>query len=339
MSDPKVFHSQFVYDDNGYKHQWKITEVQYQLIRHFCSQERDKLSYRSTFLNSSYPYAIEHIAISGVLSEDIKCIVKDIETKLSELWYVEMNQAVTDELKYSYYLKSLNTIDCFVCVPKHVPTKICLFGSSTKHLYNAFEALCTEFERTKGGSSRTNFNFTRNSAMRDKASSDESSYPGTTLSSSTLSNLTDNQENKGVMIGFMKLLVYRGSILDAKVEAIVNAANKSLTFDAGVSRVIHQAAGYQYEKECKTLLQRESPYLQTSKCYPSDPGRLKYKFKWILHAVGPRWDDYEKKEECIYFLALTVTNMLMLADSLYIPAVAMPALSSGKVYNIFLSLQ
>lgn len=338
MTDPKVFDSQFVYDDNGYKHQWKITEVQYQLIRHFCSQERVKLSYRSTYLCRN-PYVIEHIAIAGGLSEDIKCIVKDIETKLFQVCYVEMNQAVTDELEYSY-LERFNTTDCFVCIPKHVPKKkICIFGSSIKHLYNAFEALCTEFEKRKGGSSGTNFNFTRDSAMLNKASFDESSYLGTTLSSSTLSNSTDYQENKGVMIGFIKLLVYRGSILDANVKAIVNAANKSLTFDAGVSRVIHQAAGYQYEKECNNLLKRESPYLQTSKCYPSDPGRLKYKFEWILHAVGPHWNDYETKE-CIYSLALTVTNMLMLADSLYIPAVAMPAISSGKVYNIyFLSLQ
>lgn len=41
------------------------------------------------------------------------------------------------------------------------------------------------------------------------------------------------------MIGFIKLLVYRGFILDVNVKVIVNVVNKSLIFDVGVFRVIY----------------------------------------------------------------------------------------------------
>lgn len=322
--------SNFVYEDLYSIHQWKITKVQYQLIRYFCSQELEKLKCRSTYIDSK---SIKSYA--DVLSKEIVSTVKDIESKLSQLWYIEMNQSVSDELRYnSSYLRGLNTADCLVCIPDR---RICIFGSNKHHLYNAFEALCTEFEIRKGGSSGTVFRFTRNPGdMSTQVFSSDRSYSSTSLSTSTSSSVTNNQENDGVLIGSLKVKVFYGSILNAKVDAIVNAANDCLTFDAGVSRVIQKAAGYSYEKGCLTLLRREEGLiLQTSKCYASDPGGLRDKFKLILHAVGPRWDDYEKKEECIFCLADTVTNVLKMADSSYIASVAMPAISSGSLQHLF----
>lgn len=118
LSEPKVFNCHLVYGNIGTNHQWKITEVHYQLIRHFCSPEEEKLRSRSTYMFSS-PYTIENTSV--VLSEEIKCIVKDIESKLSQLCYFEMNQAVTDELRYSFDFKKLDTSDCLVCDPTFLP--------------------------------------------------------------------------------------------------------------------------------------------------------------------------------------------------------------------------
>lgn len=320
MSDPRVCDSYFIYENIGV-HKWKLTKVQYELMRYFCSQEEEKLKnrYTSTYI-CSYTHTIK--TYDAVLSKEIVSTVKDIESKISQLHFVEMNQSVSDELRYSSFMRRLNTADCLVCVPDR---RICIFGSSVLHLYNAFEAVCTEFEKRNGSSSGTNFKLTRNPDL-----SVDRSYSSTTLSTSASSDVTSNQEYDGTMVGSVRVKVYNGSILHARVEAIVNAANVSLTFDAGVSRVIHKAAGHFYEKGCLNLIQQKDSILQTSKCYASEPGNLRDKFKWILHAVGPRWTDYEKKEECIYSLALTVTNMLMLADSLSIASVAMPAISSGN---------
>lgn len=331
MSGPKVFDCHFVYENNGYKHQWKITEVEYQLIRHFCSQEEKKLEHRSTYVHT------DSIKVYRTdLSVEVRCIVNDIERKLSKLHYAEMNQAVGDELIYAD-LKELNTSDCLVCDPTFLPRRgILIFSASYDCLCKTYKAVCTEFERKKIRDTGTNFSVTRKSNdQHTSVSPDYKSVPSLTLSSSTSSNVSNNQEKDGVQIGSLKVKVYNGSILDANVRAIVNATNKSLTFDAGVSSVIHKAAGYFYEIGCLTLLRQERSILQTSKCYASDPGRLEDKFKLILHAVGPRWDDYEKKEECFFCLADTVTNVLKMADSSYIASVAMPAISSGSLQYLF----
>lgn len=334
MSDPKCSDCHFVYKNFDTKHQWKITEVQYKLIRHFCSKEEEKLMKMSTYI---YEYAQTIESYGTVLSKEIKCIVRDIEKKLSQLWYAEMNQVVSDELRNSFDFKRLTTTNCLVCDPTFLPgTGILIFSPSFDCLCEVYKAVCSEFERKKMRDAGTNFNMTRKSY--DQPTSGSSVYrsnPSSTLSSSTSSSVTNNQDNDGVQIGSVKVKVYKGSILDAKVKAIVNATNKSLKFDVGVSRVICKAAGYPYEEKCKALLQRNGSILQTSQCYQSDPGYLGDKFKWILHAVGPHWDDCEKKEDCIHLLANTVTNVMISADCLSIGSVAMPAISSGKVYNIY----
>lgn len=309
---------------------WKITKAQYDPIKYFCSKEVAKLELRSTSL---YHDAFECFA--NDVSKEVLCTVKDIQKKLSLLYYVQLNQAVTDELRNAFsYLEKLNTIDCLVCVPKYSSdSRIFIYFFSSNGLCRALETLCTEFERRKGKG--TDFKLLQKSDdLGTSVFSDYKSYSNSTFSSSTSTSVTNNQENDGVLIGSLKVKVYNGSILDANVRAIVNATNRSLTFDAGVSRVIRKAAGCVYEIDCKTLLQKENS-LKTSKCYRSDPGILKDKFKYILHAVGPHWNDYEKKEDCMYLLADTVTNVLKMADSLFIVSVAMPAISSGKVCNIY----
>lgn len=332
MSVPKVFDCHFVYENIGFKHQWKITEVQYKLIGHFCSQEERQLELRSTFI---YTDSIQ--VMCYVLSEEVRCIVNDIEKKLSILQYAEINQAVTDELRCSFDFKRLTTTECLVWDPISLPGRgILIFSPSYDCLCKAYKAVCSEFERKKERDTGKNFNITRKSCDQHTSGSlVYRSNPSSTSSSSTSPSVTNNQENDrdGVQIGSVKVKVNIGSILDAKVEAIVNATNKSLTFDAGVSKVICKAAGPVYEMDCKNLLR--GPYLQTSKCYQGDPGRLRKKFNYILHAVGPHWSDYEKKEDCMYLLADTVTNVLKMADSLFLASVAMPAISSGKVCDIF----
>ena len=119
----------------------------------------------------------------------------------------------------------------------------------------------------------------------------------------------------------MRIEAAKGDIVQERVDAIVNAANEGLAGGGGVDGAIHRAAGYeQLRAACEQL----------GGCPAGDaratPG-FRLRAKWIIHAVGPRWQGGEHGEREL--LASCYRRSLDVADELGARSVAFPAISTG----------
>lgn len=118
-----------------------------------------------------------------------------------------------------------------------------------------------------------------------------------------------------------KIKLIKGDITELSVDAIVNAANKSLLGGGGVDGAIHKAAGPLLLEECRHLNGCDTGEAKITKGY-----LLKAKF--VIHTVGPIYNNWSKSDAAKY-LELAYTNSLKLALQYNISSIAFPNISTG----------
>lgn len=129
----------------------------------------------------------------------------------------------------------------------------------------------------------------------------------------------------GTVDGMAQLTVVRGDITRERVDAVVNAANSSLSGGGGVDGAIHAAGGPSILAECRAIVARDGQ-LPPGRAVATGAGDLPARH--VIHTVGPIWSAAEADDHDAT-LASCYRECLLLAAELHAVSIAFPNISTG----------
>jgi O-acetyl-ADP-ribose deacetylase (regulator of RNase III) len=114
--------------------------------------------------------------------------------------------------------------------------------------------------------------------------------------------------------------IWQGDITTLSVDAIVNAANRSLLGGGGVDGAIHRVAGPELLDACRLLHGCQTGEAKIT------PG-FQLPARWVIHTVGPVWQGRSHNEDGL--LASCYRNCFQLGKKHELETIAFPAISTG----------
>lgn len=127
-------------------------------------------------------------------------------------------------------------------------------------------------------------------------------------------------------ISKVKITHHKGDITELDVDAIVNAANRTILGGGGVDGAIHKAAGEELREECYKIREEKYPEgVPTGEAVITKGYNLPAKY--VIHTPGPIWKDGTQEEpellyKCYY-------NSLEVAVENNVKVIAFPEISTG----------
>jgi putative ATPase len=117
-----------------------------------------------------------------------------------------------------------------------------------------------------------------------------------------------------------RFMLVKNSIIEEKVEAIVNPANEHLAHGGGVAGLISRAGGPDIQRESN-----EKAPINTGEATFTTAGKLP--FRYVIHTVGPIYRDGTRGESGL--LASAAASALKVAGQLKLKSISMPCISTG----------